>query len=207
MHDVASIAEDRNLIPITLREPLPKNQNIADEYLISTPGRPDYELIDNLMPLYLGEELSPRFAKNKIAAVYRARQHQLEQERAAYGSDAVAEWIANGRDEGLREIMESPLTNLSGAPLRKRNAREVREAAYLEFDMMRQDQVKEVSSRLRKGWKWDYGKETWIAGTKQVKFQEKMIAKEKKAEKIKRRLEGLKLRPKGNMVVPPHLRA
>ncbi|KAK8845297.1 hypothetical protein IAR55_006010 [Kwoniella newhampshirensis] len=201
-----------DLFPQNINAPPPSNQDYPDAYLetLVKPEkfqRNEINYIDMLMPLYLSEELSPRFAKTKTYKAYRARREAEEIDREKAGNAAVAAWEAGGRDKGLKEAMELEAVGLEGVFLRPRTREEVREAAIIDFDVNNEAVRKEVNTAVREGKLWDYELSQWIDGPKAQKIERKRSRKERKARKISEKLQNLRLEEGKNMVVPPALRA
>lgn len=157
------------------------------------------------MPLYLSEELSPRFAKNKVAEAWRQRKALERTKRDTIGDNAVQQWDDAGRDTGLREIMDSDEAGLEGVPLRPRTIEEVREAAWAEHDEEFEAERKVVKRSIVAGMKWDQRKRVWIPGEKGYKLARKQAKKKEKAMNLEKKMKELKLRPGKNMVLPPDL--
>ncbi|ORY31986.1 hypothetical protein BCR39DRAFT_524948 [Naematelia encephala] len=139
---------DSSILGVSERSPAPTNQVFADAYITDRDARSN-PLIDDLMPLYLSEELSNRMAKHKIDADFWAKRFYESRERVQAGKKAVVEWRAGGRDSDLRAIMDLPIAGLEGVPLIPRTAKEVREAAQEEFD----EQIAESRRTPRTMWK------------------------------------------------------
>lgn len=201
-----------DLFPQNINAPPPTNQDYPDAYLRALEKAEDFQrneidYIDMLMPLYLSEELSPRFAKTKTYKAYRARRDAEEAERERAGKRAVAAWEAGGRDKGLREAMELEAVGLEGVFLKSRTREEVREAAMIDFDVNNEAMRKEVNTAVREGKLWDYELSQWIDGPKAEKIEKKRLRKDRKERKIMEKLENLRLEEGKNMAVPPQLRA
>lgn len=195
------------LIPLTLRSPPASDQSISDEY-IEKPGIRHHptSVIDALMPIYLSEELSPRFAKHKVAEAWRQRKDLERSGRKTRGEKAVADWWLGGRDTGLREVMDSDEAGLEGVPLRPRTVEEVREAALAEHDEELEKEKKFVKRQIVAGWTWDASVGKWVRGEKTLRRKRKIEAKKRRAERIEERMKGLKLKPGKNMVLPSEVK-
>ncbi|WWD22239.1 hypothetical protein CI109_106730 [Kwoniella shandongensis] len=201
-----------DLFPQNINAPPPSNPAYPDAYLkaLDKPEgyqRNEIDYMDMLMPLYLSEELSPRFAKSKTYKAYRTRREAEESERERAGKQAVAAWEAGGRDKGLKEAMELEAVGLEGVFLKSRTREEVREAAIIEFDVNNESMRKEVNTAVREGKLWDYELSQWVDGPKAEKIEKKRLRNDRKERKILEKLENLRLEEGKNMAVPPELRA
>lgn len=159
-------------------------------------------VVDNLMPLYLSEELSPRFAGHKVADAWKARQALRSRIRIEKGEMAVEAWRKGGRDVGLRAIMDSDEAGLEGVPLRPRTREEVRSAALAEHDEEAAIEKKYVSAQIASGMTWDMGKGAWVAGHKARRAHRKKEKKARKRINLESRMRDLKLKEGKNMVLP-----
>ena len=162
-------------------------------------------MVDVLMPLFLSEELAPRFAKHKISEAWKHRQDLLKSTRMRIGEDSVKAWELGGRDAGLRDVMDSDEAGLEGVPLRPRSVQEVREAALAEVDEEVERERKFVKSQIVSGMVWDSARHMYVRGDKAKQKLRKRLKKQKKAVKLEQRLSNLKLKPGKNMVLPPSL--
>ena len=196
----------KNLIPTTPSAAAPKDYQIADEYLkrdwTAGGSSQDDAVIDALMPLYLSEELSPRFSDYRRLSQYKVRVAQKEVEKQRYIEDEVTFWKYMGRDRYLRETMDLPEANLRGVPLKPRSKREVEEAAALEWAAENKRKTEEVAKMFKKGMLWDYEANGWKKGPKAVHRAAKWEAKKSKVDQQAKWLANLKLSPAKNMVVP-----
>ncbi len=193
-----------SLLPLTLRSPPPTDQSISDDY-INTPDLRQDPVIDALMPLYLSEELSPRFAKHKVSKTWEYRKAVEASLRNQIGEDRVREFEDGGRDEGLRDVMDSDEAGLEGVPLRPRTVKEVREAALAEHDEEVTEERMRVKEFLVRGWNWDRERNQWIRGGKALRTQRKKLKKVEKAKRLEVRMRDLQLKPGKNVVVPKGL--
>ncbi|KAK4689099.1 hypothetical protein P7C73_g1008, partial [Tremellales sp. Uapishka_1] len=182
---------------------------LSNTYIKSPSDRSDPEL-DSLMPLYLSEELSPRFSRAKATEGWNVRRSQEKQEREAFASDAVSKWEASGRDTGLKEVLELDQIGLEGVSVRGRTRKEVREAALAEFDADVVSKKKEVREARKEGRVYDWEGETgatWLEGEKGVKKEISKARRDRKERRMLQKLAGLKLHEGKNTFVPPELRA
>ena len=166
------------------------------------------------MPLYLSEELSPRFSRAKQTRGWNERRLREQAERVEIGRVAVEEWEAGGRDKALNELVADASTGLEGVKIRSRTRQEVRDAAMAEYDEELVVRRKKVQHARKMGLKWDTHIESWeampepsiIPGGQQDKAANKRDRKDRRAERLEQKLEDLKLEDARNMVLPPDLR-
>jgi large subunit ribosomal protein L24 len=166
------------------------------------------------MPLYLSEELSPRFSRAKQTRGWNERRLREQAERVEIGRVAVEEWEAGGRDKALNELVADASTGLEGVKIRSRTRQEVRDAAMAEFDEELVARRKKVQNARKMGLKWDTHIESWQAmsepnvmpGGQQDKAANKRDRRDRRAERLEQKLEDLKLEDARNMVLPPDLR-
>ena len=200
------------LIPDTLRAPPPisrSRQTISDDYLKRDA---DYEQItiedrirDLLMPLYLGEELSPRFAHWKENQAFHQRRSVFHQQKEMFRQKAVEEWKKGGKDKGLRAVMNTAEAGLSGVPLSPRTEKEVQQAADIEYDTDLQRDLRRKAWEIRAGRIWNYATEQWEDTEQSEAKQRKQ--KRKAAKKVQKLqyLDTLRLPEGKNQVLPPGL--
>ncbi|OCF33180.1 hypothetical protein I316_05225 [Kwoniella heveanensis BCC8398] len=195
-----------DMFPQHINAPPPSDAFASDQYIHQTNGkeldRSNTEDIDMLMPLYLSEELSPRFARMKTYKAYRARREAEELERDAVGKDAVDAWEAGGRDKGLREAMELEQVGLEGVFLKPRTRKEVREAAVAEYDVENEAMRQEVNMSVREGKLWDAKLEEWVDGPKAERIARRRARKARKESKVIEKLARLQLQEDENTVLP-----
>lgn len=198
-----------SLIPSTMAAPLTEERIPSDLYRrpshADLADNGDLVLLDHMMPLYLSEELSPRFALHKRQEMWKIRQNDQKTKREEYVEAAVAEWRSMGKDRYLREIADSPVSNLRGVPIRPRSEKEVRTAATMEWQQMEKERVQETARRMKMGYVWDATIEEWVAGPKAEKFAEKKANRLAKAAWNKERLARMTMSPAKNMVVPEEI--
>lgn len=196
-------------MPATLASPVPTDRSVSEAYRLegglSLSEHPTAIHNDTLMPLYLSEELSPRFAKHKKLAAYNLRIANRRAGEVKFVDRAVAEWKAMGKDRFLREIADSPLANLRGVPIKPRSEKEVREAAKIEYSEDQALQLRIVAKKFRLGYLWDSTKNEWKRGPKAERRIAKKERKYAKAEERKIRLANMTLKPAKNMVVPEEI--
>ncbi|WWC57978.1 mitochondrial 54S ribosomal protein uL24m [Kwoniella dejecticola CBS 10117] len=187
-----------DLVPQHINAPAPSDTSFSDAYINNLHGnRPlrkeESELVDLLMPLYLSDELSPRFGKYKTYKAYRSRREAEELERAEAGKVAVEEWELSGKDRGLKEVMELDEVGLEGVFIKPRTRKEVREAAITEFDLENESMRKEVNLNVRSGKVWSSQVGDWIDGPKAQNIARKQDRRERKERKALDRLANRKL--------------
>jgi hypothetical protein len=158
------------------------------------------------MPLYLGEELSPRFARAKKMKGWKARREMEAIARDEEIHAAVDAWEAGGRDAGLEEILATNAVNLEGATIRPRTRKEIRDAAGAEFDQLLAATKGESARAVAAGERWDYSNHRLVHGDKGLQAIRKRVRKARKARKITERLENLTLSEEKNQVIPEGLR-
>ena len=168
----------RDLIPKTTRSPPPSDQFISDVYLESKHVQSE---VDSAMPLYLGEELSPRFTRHDRAERYRVMEENLKKAKADYVAAQVEVWEALGRDRYLRETMDLPEANLRGVPIKPRTKAEIVEAAEIEWDQERERKAAEAKKQMRQGYRFNLEEAQWEAGPVALHRQAK---RERKVEKV-----------------------
>lgn len=193
------------MVPTSLRAPPPANQVWSDEYVFNLEGR-GHESVQSMMPLYLSEELSPRFSRAKQTRGWNERRALERALRAGVQHEALAEWEAGGRDAGLGEVLGLDIAGLEGVPIRARTRKEIRDAVAAEFD----DEVAAAragTARARAaGQLWDAQAGEWAEGPQGTNLERKRSRKDRKARKIIERLERLSLQDAPNQVVPKDLR-
>lgn len=160
------------------------------------------------MPLFLSEELSPRFSRAKKTAGFNARREALAIEREEAARIAVEEWEAGGRDAALTEILgREGAESLEGVHIRGRTRAEVRDAALANWDAEQERTRRGVKEARRLGKTWDTELGEWVDGEQGIQREKKKERKERKEGKMLKRMEGLRLEQGRNTVVPPSLRA
>jgi large subunit ribosomal protein L24 len=180
--------------------------------------------LDAIMPLYLSEELSPRFSRAKATSGFNERRQVEAEAREEVGRVAVEDWEAGGRDKGLERVLESDEVGLEGVSVRGRTRKEVRQAAIEAFDEQLERVRKEVKAARREGKVYDWSAEGgvnsakatgevvavgdgWLQGEKGRKVEVSRARKERKERRTLAKLENLRLEEGRNMVVPKDVRA
>jgi large subunit ribosomal protein L24 len=166
------------------------------------------------MPLYLSEELSPRFSRAKQTRGWNERRLAEQAERVEIGRLAVEAWEAGGRDRALKELVADDSTGLEGVSIRSRTRQEVRDAAMAEYDEELSKKQRMLQHARKMGLKWERQIEQWetlpeptvIPGGQQDKAAIKRDRKDRRAERLEQKLEDLKLEEGRNMVLPADLR-
>jgi large subunit ribosomal protein L24 len=201
------------IVPSSSRARAPANQEFSDIYIDSPEDR-SRPTVESAMPLYLSEELSPRFSRAKQTRGWNERRLREQAERVEIGRVAVEEWEAGGRDRALNELLADDSTGLEGVKIRSRTRQEVRDAAMAEYDEELAKRHKMVQHARKMGLKWDRHVEGWEAmpepsvmpGGQQDKAATKRDRKDRRADRLEQKLEDLKLEEGRNMVLPPDLR-
>ncbi len=143
-------------------------------------------VIDSLMPLYLGEELSPRFSRAKATAGWNLRKDEGDRERKAHVAKAVAEWRSNGKDRGLEKAMEQ--VGLDGVKLRRRTLNEVEESAAKEYDAARFERGRIMRLARAHGGSWDLSDGRWkveLTASEIRRKDKKIRRREAREEKLR----------------------
>lgn len=206
-------------------------QLFSDEYIINPANRAaDTGALDSVMPIYLSEELAPRFARHKIDATWRAARHYEALERKEIAEDAVRSWVDGGKDEGLRKAMDSAIAGLKGVSIRPRTRAEVAESAVQEYSSTLAMAKKDTRRMRYKGMRFDGERfATWISdiqpvlldrgqseeeiekakeefvfvkGPRARELTRQRVARVRREGQGKRRVGEIRLRPGKNMVVP-----
>lgn len=195
------------LMPTSLHEPI-RNTPEAREWLDAHAASPETPETDSTMPLFLSEELSPRFSRAKKTAGFNARRELLAKEREEVGRAAVREWEAGGRDRSLAEVLGGEGAEaLEGVKLRGRTRAEVREAAQVLFDQEQARLKRGVRDAKKMEMRWSKEEGDWVNGEKGENVIRKRERRSLKAKKVEKRMGNLTLEPGRNMVVPANLRA
>lgn len=187
---------------------------IPDAYLspssASAAGIAETSTIDALMPLHLSEELSPRFSRAKRTAGFNARRAERAEAVSAHASASVAAWEASGRDAALLSdpAVQAALggVELEGS-MRSRTRQEVRDAARAEALELDRRVAHGVKEAVKAGMKFNTETQVWEMADKADRTARKQRRKVLKADKVLRRMEGLKLGEGRNAVVPDSVRA
>jgi large subunit ribosomal protein L24 len=195
-----------SLVPQSLRAPPPTNQAYSDKYVFSPEARASATL-QAAMPLYLGEELSPRFSRAKLTKGWTARREMEAAARDHHAAAAVAEWEAGGRDAGLEDLLALPAVNLEGVTIRSRTRREVRDAAGVQFDKELAQNRSQVKANAASGARFNHVTGVTHQGAKGIRAIRKRIRKARKQEKITHRLQRLTLSGAKNQVIPADVHA
>ncbi|WVN90088.1 uncharacterized protein L203_105323 [Cryptococcus depauperatus CBS 7841] len=208
---LASNESISHLFPQHINAPAPSDQTISDWYVKGLKAEETRKTDENisieaLMPLYLSEELSPRFASIKMYKGWRARQEAEAAEKKRIGQDAVMKWEANGRDNGLKEVLDLEVVGLEGVHLRLRTAQEVRQAAMEQYDTVNAQVRAAVAQNVREGMRYDHELDEWIPGPKALNLDRKRRRKERKIRRMEEKMVNLKLKETTGMVVPPEVR-
>jgi large subunit ribosomal protein L24 len=134
-------------------------RQISDTYIeqsVKTAVEPN---VDALMPLYLTEELSPRFSRAKATKGYNLRRQAEVQEKTAHATGQVRQWRESGGDTGLEGALAA--VGLDGVSLRARTSKEVREAAEQEYAAAQHERSRIARMAKRVGGRFDVDNDTW----------------------------------------------
>lgn len=202
--DARSIPQ--SITPTSMRAPAPKDQGWADEYIFQAGARPDARM-QAAMPLYLSEELGPRFARSKRQKGWRERREMEAFVRETTTKEELEAWEAGGRDAGIEEVLSTDLVGLDGAKIRNRTRQEIREGTEAEFDADLQKVKRDVRVAVRAGKLFDYDNGMYVLGPKAINIERKRARKARKQAKIIQRLERLNLKDAKNQVIPQDLRS
>jgi len=142
--------------------------------------------VDTMMPLYLSEELSPRFSRAKATKGWNLRREQEQQEREAYVKKVVDDWHARGKDAGLEEAMRQ--VGINAIRVRGRTADEVRAMAAVEYEQMVEERSKLARQAKRVGARHDVDKDKWMVPLE----NSNLTRKAKRARRAARREEKLR---------------
>ncbi|KAL7421427.1 hypothetical protein Q5752_004313 [Cryptotrichosporon argae] len=202
-----------------LRAPPPADQGFSDTYINARGTDRHHSLLNAFLPLYLSEELSPRFSRAKKTAAGTARRATEARTRVDAVRDALDDWEAGGRDAGLKSVLELDPVGLEGVSVRARTRAEVREGAGAQFDAAVQESRDAARLARLEGRRWvqpaahiDAAGETswpqgyWVDGPEALRAARKRGRKERKERKIEERMRGLRLNDERNTVVPADLR-
>ncbi|WWC85635.1 uncharacterized protein L201_000501 [Kwoniella dendrophila CBS 6074] len=186
------------LVPQHINAPSPKDELFADAYInhmneTRKLNTQESDFVDLLMPLYLSEELSPRFAKNKTYKAYKARREFEENEREKIGKLAIKEWELNGKDKNLKDILNLDEIGLEGVFIKPRSRKEVKDSAIIQFDLENEQIRKQVNLNVREGKIYDTQSGQWINGPKADNIERKRSRKARKERKALERLANLKI--------------
>jgi large subunit ribosomal protein L24 len=193
---IVATEETRSLIdPVSLWEtkangiPLAKSiraptsslpRGISDNYI---DGERD-PTVDTLMPLYLSEELSPRFSRAKATKGWNLRREQEEEEREAFVKAKLSEWHAKGKDTGLENAMKT--MGMSGK-VRGRTADEVREMARVDYNQSVEERSKLARQAKRVGARYDVDADKWmvqLTGSKMTRKAKRERRAAKREDKL-----------------------
>lgn len=194
------------LVPSSMRAPPPSDQAWADEYVFNPDAR-RAPIMQAAMPLYLGEELSPRFSRAKQQRGWTERRLAEAEARERAVQTTLEEWEKNGRDKGITELLSHPMVGLEGVHIRPRTREEIRQAAAMAFDEEVRIAKRSMASATAAGKVYDYDAGEWREGAKGEKLEKKRSRKARKERKVLARLEALTLSEEKNQFVPPDVAA
>lgn len=202
-----------DMIPFSSRSPSTTNQHVADKYIFNPAARKKL-VMQTAMPLYLGDELAPRFTRARRQATFKSRKEQEEAIRTFVAKHSVNEWEAQGRDTMLTQpipglnanILETDGVGLEGINIRPRTRKEVREAAVAKFDSHVAATRKQLSLAHADGMLYDAAYGEWYEGAKGLEVERKAGRKARKERKVLERLSKITLHERKNQFVPEELR-
>ena len=200
----SSIWSKPETVPLATSSRAPVNKlprNISDTYInlnatsaISetegTAGPTNVDLpaeVDTMMPLYLSEELSPRFSRAKATRGWNLARAAEREEREKYAAQAVQKWRASGKDTDLTETLAR--VGLGGVTIRSRTAKEVREAAQEDYENALFERSRIARMAKRAGGTFDVVNDQWKVELDPAKLKRAL----KKAERAKRKETFLRL--------------
>ncbi|KAJ9128334.1 hypothetical protein QFC24_000627 [Naganishia onofrii] len=134
-------------------------RQISDTYIEQSAKTAVEPNVDALMPLYLTEELSPRFSRAKATKGYNLRRQAEVQEKTAHATGQVRQWRKSGGDTGLEGALAA--VGLDGVSLRARTSKEVREAAEQEYAAAQHERSRIARMAKRVGGRFDVDNDTW----------------------------------------------
>lgn len=158
------------------------------------------------MPLYLTDELAPRFTRVKMAKAWKQRRLNEAAEERRLVKEVTRSWQDGSQDNGLREVMDMPEVGLHGVYLRPRKGKEVAQVVRLEY----REELDNIKAKTRKliylGWKWrpeaKDGNGGWIKGPKVLKREFKIRSKARRAKQREEKLRTFTLKPGKNQYIP-----
>ena len=143
--------------------------------------------VDSMMPLYLSEELSPRFSRAKATKGWNLARAAEKEEREVFGAKAVQAWREGGKDAGIQGTLER--VGLGGVTVRGRTSKEVREAARSDYDNALFERSRIARMAKRAGGTFDVVNDRW-----KVEIDPATLKRtQKKAERAKRKETFLRL--------------
>ena len=134
-------------------------RQISDSYIEQSAASSVQPTVDAFMPLYLTEELSPRFSRAKATKGYNLRREIQAIERETHARVSVSEWRERGGDTGLESALAA--VGLEGVAIRSRTSKEVREAAEKEYDAAQHERSRIARMAKRVGGKFDVANDNW----------------------------------------------
>jgi large subunit ribosomal protein L24 len=143
--------------------------------------------VDIMMPLYLSEELSPRFSRAKATRGWNLARAAEREERENYAARAVQQWRESGKDANLSETLNR--VGLGGVTIRSRTAKEVRSAAQEDYENALFERSRIARMAKRAGGTFDVVNDQWKVELDPAKLKRAL----KKAERAKRKETFLRL--------------
>lgn len=169
------------LAPSTRAPATKLSRAISDQYINATIDASSPEIdakVDALMPLYLSEELSPRFSRAKKNRGKKLADQMLAQEKQDYIKKVVEEWRANDKDRGIKTVLEQ--AGITDPKIRFRHVHEIREDAAREYDNAVFERKRISKMARRAGGTFDAANDEWIVKVDEKKEKRKRRKRERK---------------------------
>ncbi|KAJ9125565.1 hypothetical protein QFC22_000527 [Naganishia vaughanmartiniae] len=131
----------------------------SDQYIEQSAVSDVQPNVDALMPLYLTEELSPRFSRAKATKGFNLRRQAEALEKTAHATGQVRQWREGGGDTGLEGALAA--VGLDRVSIRARTSKEVREAAEQEYAAAQHERSRIARMAKRVGGKFDVDNDAW----------------------------------------------
>lgn len=194
----SEIWSDAASVPLATSSRAPVNKlprSISDAYInLNAKAAADLDVapvvpveVDSMMPLYLSEELSPRFSRAKATKGWNLARAAEQEEKEKFAAKAVQTWREGGRDAGLQGTLER--VGLGGVHVRGRTSKEVREAAESDYMNALFERSRIARMAKRAGGKFDVVDDRWKVEIDPAKLKRT----QKKAERAKRKETFLRL--------------
>jgi large subunit ribosomal protein L24 len=143
--------------------------------------------VDTMMPLYLSEELSPRFSRAKATKSWNLAREAEKEEKERYARKIVQDWKAAGKDSGISPILSQ--VGLGGVKVRARTSKEVRESAEKDYENALFERSRIARMAKKAGGQFDVVNDRWRVEIDPAKLKRE----QKKKERVKRKEMFLKL--------------
>jgi large subunit ribosomal protein L24 len=193
-----SMWSNPSTVPLATSSRAPVNKlprSISDAYInLNAKAAADPDVVpdvpvdvDSMMPLYLSEELSPRFSRAKATKGWNLAREAEREEKEKFAARAVQQWREGGRDAGLESTLAK--VGLGGVTVRGRTSKEVREAAESDYQNALFERSRIARMAKRAGGKFDIVNDQWKVEIDPAKLKRM----QKKAERAKRKETFLRL--------------